>query len=401
MSVIQINKQMPKQGASPPNLGFRPFFLGAALFAIVSIALWMPVYFSYIFLPLRNLSSFQWHSHEMIYGYGMAVIAGFLLTAIMNWTGVQTISGRPLLGLFLCWLTARVLFLFGARFLEIAALADMLFMLGLLAAVSIPVVHSRNWKQLGVVSKVVFLLLGNMCFYLGALGFLKMGAYWGIYGGLYIIVALILTIGGRVIPGFIRNGLDYEVELSNPRWIAAVNLVLFIPFFINQLFSQDKAALGYLSLGLFVINAFRLILWHTPGIWKKPLLWSLYLSLVFIDLGFLLFALTAFAGVSPYIAVHAFAFGGIGIATISMMARVSLGHTGRNIRSPSKITSAAITVLTIGAVLRIVFPLFDAARYPYWIFLAQLSWITAFALFCMSHAKILSLPHLDAQKRKR
>ncbi len=399
MSIIQINKKAPVTNTfSLFNLGFRPFFLGASVLASISIGMWMSVYFSHISLPLTVLSIFQWHSHEMIYGYSVAVIAGFLLTAIQNWTGVQTIQGRSLLALFSLWSLARVLFLFGTRFLEIAALADMLFMLCLLVAVATPIVKAKQWKQLGVLSKVLLLMLGNLSFYLGAFGLLENGPYWGIYGGLYAIIALILTIGARVIPAFIRNGVDNYVEVKNPLWLNVASLILFLAFFINQLFIRNQALLGYLSIALCLITSARLWLWHTPGIWRKPLLWSLFLSIVFIDFGFVLYALSAFAGVSPFLAVHAFAFGGIGLATLGMMSRVVLGHTGRNIRNPPAMTTYALLLLTIGAVTRVGLPLVDQTHYANWIFLSQILWIAAFVLFVITYSKMLVQPRIDGQE---
>jgi len=395
---IQIDRKTPAPARIALfGLGFRPFFVGAAVFAIVSVAAWALLYFARISLPLGNLSSPQWHSHEMIYGYGLAVIAGFLLTAIMNWTGVQTIHGKKLAALFALWLVARVLFLFGARYLEAAALADMLFVALLFASVATPIIRVRQWRQLGILSKVALLALGNLCFYLGAFGVVEDGAYIGLYGGLYAIVALILVIGGRVFPAFVRNGVAYEAILQNPRWIIVANILLFVLFFANQLFVRNQTALGYLSAMLFLVNAVRLVLWHTPGIWKNPLLWSLYLSFVFIDAGFLLYALSAFSDVSPFLAVHAFAFGGIGIATVGMMSRVSLGHTGRNVRTPPALTALSLSFMVLGGVIRVAFPLIDPSRYDYWIIASQLAWIAAFALFLVSYSRMLVMSRIDGQ----
>ena len=398
MSVIQISKKPTHaNNLALFNLGFRPFFLAASVFASISVLMWMAVYFGRISLPLRSLSTSQWHSHEMIYGYSVAVIAGFLLTAIMNWTGIQTIYGKSLIALFSIWLIARFLFLFGSKFLEIAAFADLLFMIALVANIVSPIFKARQWKQIGIVANVLLLMLGNLSFYLGAFGILESGVYWGIYGGLYVVIAQILTIGGRVFPAFIRNGVDYEVIIANPLWLTISSLFLFILFVANQLFTKDQVVLGYLSLALFLVNSVRLLLWYTSGIWRKPLLWSLYLSFVFITLGFLLFALSAFWGLPRFLAVHAFAFGGIGLATMGMMSRVVLGHTGRNIRTPPTITTYALIILTIGAILRVILPLFDQIHYSYWIFFSQLLWIIAFSLFFITYSSMLLQPRVDGK----
>lgn len=398
MSVIQINKRTPQvKPFALFQLGFRPFFLAASVFASFSIAMWMAVYFSHITISMGTISILEWHSHEMIYGYSVAVIAGFLLTAITNWTGVQTIYGKPLLALVSIWGIARISLLFGTRFLELAALADIAFMIGLSLAVASPLIKARQWKQLGILSKILLLMLGNLSFYLGALGVLEHGVFWGIYGGLYLVIALILTIGGRVIPAFIRNGVDYTVTIRSPKWISALTLILFLLFVVNQLFIHNSTALGLLSSALVVITSVRLVVWHTPGIWRKPLLWSLYLSFVSIDVGFLLFTLSAFGTVSPFLAIHAFAFGGIGLATLGMMSRVVLGHTGRDIRTPPQQTAYALLILTLGAVIRVGFPLVDPLHYGYWIGLSQVCWIASFLIFAFLFSKMLIHPRVDGQ----
>ncbi|HEU4708851.1 MAG TPA: NnrS family protein, partial [Methylophilaceae bacterium] len=137
--------------------------------------------------------------------------------------------------------------------------------------------------------------------------------------------------------------------------------------------------------------------WHTPGIWKKPLLWSLYVSLLFIDLGFLLFALNAVIGVPRLLAVHAFAVGGVGLITLAMMSRVSLGHTGREIGQPPLTASIALGILILAAVFRVIVPIFAIQQYPLWIAISQGLWILAFALFTLRYLPILIAPRVDGR----
>ena len=161
------------------SLGFRPFFVGATLFSFVSILAWMGVYvFHWHWQPA--LPGLTWHAHEMIYGYAMAVIAGFLLTAVRNWTGVQTLHGIPLLLLFLLWLAARLLLAGDSGMLAWAALADGLFNLLLLVALAWPVFKVRQYKQIGTLSKVMLLMFANLLFYAGALEIYP----WGVQAGL-------------------------------------------------------------------------------------------------------------------------------------------------------------------------------------------------------------------------
>jgi uncharacterized protein involved in response to NO len=376
------------------SLGFRCFFLGAGLFAVFSKSIWSLLYLVQMPFAFESISATQWHAHEMIYGYSLAVIAGFLLTAVRNWTGVQTISGKPLIALFSIWLLARLLFLFGTSNMLVVAIVDILFSLLLFVAVSYPVVKVKQWKQIAVLSKIFLLVACNICFYLGAAGELATGINIGLYGGLYLVIGLILTIGRRVIPFFIEVGVGYPVKLHNARWLDISSLVLFLGFFISELFLNNSLLSAWLALGVFAVNAMRLVGWHTHGIWQKTLLWSLYLSFWFICFGFLLFAGVHYFGVSKYLAIHAFAYGGIGVVTLSMMSRVSLGHTGREVNQHSVLIRYALLMMLAGAVIRVVLPLFNIIDYSVVIGLSQLLWILSFLLFVGVNWPILTRPNV-------
>ena len=379
------------------NLGFRIFFLGAAVYSIVTILFWMGIFVFNLPLPISGLSTFQWHAHEMVFGYALAVIAGFLLTAVKNWTGMQTVYGLPLAFIFCLWLVARLLFFIGSTFIHIAAVFDLLFIFSIIVAVAYPIVKSKNWKQLGILSKLVLLAVANLCFYLGFLGFLEQGLYWGVYGGLYLVIGLILTLGSRVIPFFIQGGVEKPVQLYNPKWITILGLVIFLVFFVSELFLHNKNVTGIASTALFILYSVRLIGWYTSGIWKKPLLWSLFIAMIFINVGFLLFALSSFFGISKFLAIHAFAYGGIGLMTMSMMARVSLGHTGRNINEPPAMVKYMLALLMTGTIFRVFLPMVSTDFYLVWIILSQLLWLIAFLFFVITYAPILFRSRIDGQ----
>jgi len=394
--VIEKNP-MPSSNFALFNLGFRPFFLGASVFSVVSVFLWMSVFVFQLPLQFTTVNMIQWHAHEMIYGYSMAVIAGFLLTAVRNWTGEQTLSGAGLFGLFLLWVVARIVFLFGTSFIFIAAWFDMLFMLCLISAIAYPIFKVKQWKQTGILVKLILLTLGNGLFYLGAAGLIDRGIFWGIYGGLLLIIALILTLGRRVIPFFIEGGVGYPVQLVNHKWIDRSSLVLLLAFFIFFVFVENRQISAIISLALFFITTIRLFGWHTPGIWKKPLLWSLFISFIFIDIGFLLFAVSNLLNHSITLSFHAFSYGGIGIVTLAMMSRVSLGHTGRNIQSPPKVLTLSFVLLVVGGLFRILLPIIDMNHYVTWIFLSQILWSAAYLIFVIAYARILIKPRIDGQ----
>ena len=380
------------------EVGFRPFFLGASAFAIVSIAIWVLIYLDGINLSTAPLSILQWHAHEMIYGYALAVIAGFLLTAVENWTGRPTSRGASLLWMFLLWCAARVLYLPGVSYPAVAGILDLLF-LSLLAFFLVrPVVSNRQWSHMAVLGKLVLLLGFSVVYWLGVIGKLDNGVNLGIYGGLLLVISLVLTIGRKVIPFFIERGVGYPVTLRNSKVLDLSSLILFVGFFVLELGGFRGMLQGYVALALFAVNTARLWGWHTPGIWNKPLLWGLYFAYCFICLGFLLFFCAAVFSVSRFIAIHALAFGGIGVITMSMMARVALGHTGRSVGAPPRAVSWMLMVLIAGAGLRVIPPLIDSGHYSLWIGLSALLWIVAFSLFLRTYAPMLIQRRADSAR---
>ncbi len=382
------------------QLGFRPFFSAAMGVAALAILAWMVTYFTGWTLPASEYSSIQWHAHEMIFGYGTAVAAGFLLTAIRNWTGVQTIQNKPLMILFILWFVARLLpFVLPSSLLWLLPVFDLSFNLFLAVATSIPIYKAKQWNNSAFPGKMFLLLIANVMFYLGLLGIWPEGLHFGLYAGFYVVVALIFTMGRRIIPFFIEKGVDYPFAAKNWKWLDISNLVLFLFFAIADAFyastSIGAMLTTLLAAVLFVLNSLRLYGWYTKGIWQKPLLWSLYLGYAWLVFGFLLKFLSYFFVISSFLAVHSFAYGGIGLITIGMMARVALGHTGRNVFDPPKVLILIYSLLSIGAVVRVILPMVNAQMYAWWIGIAQGLWITAFAILFIVYIPMLIKPRVD------
>ena len=396
--MIQIEQPIAARTWAWLELGFRPFFLGAAGFAVLSVLVWMGLFTFGWPIPLAGLPPVAWHAHEMIYGYSLAVIAGFLLTAVRNWTGRPTLDGVPLLLVFLLWAAGRIVpFLGGVTPLQVAAATDTLFIVALLVGTMRPVVQARQWGQLGVLAIPAVMLVSNLTFYLGAFQLLSNGVFYGLYSGLYLIVALIFKMGRRVIPPFIERGVDYPVRLKNWRWLDLSSLVFFLLFWIADLVTPNGAAVAVLAGLLFMLHGVRLVGWHTLGLWRTPLLWVLYLGYGSLAAGFALKAAVFAFGISPYLAVHAFAVGGIGMMTLGMMARVSLGHTGRSVLNPPSGLSWMFAVLFMGAIVRVLVPLLNASYYMLWIGLSQVLWIMAFAMFLYLYAPMLVRPAVSTE----
>jgi uncharacterized protein involved in response to NO len=379
------------------NLGFRPFFAGAAIFSVLSMLFWMAVYvFGWHWQTA--LPATTWHAHEMVYGYGMAVIAGFLLTAVRNWTNVQTLYGIPLLLLFLLWLAARVLLLAGdAGILKWAALADALFNALLVVALAWPIFKVRQFKQFGILSKVLLLMLANLLFYAGVLEIYPWGVQAGLYSGVYLVMALIFVMSRRVLPFFIERGLDRTVTLMSRDWLDAASLLLFIGFWLADIAEPNSLPVAVLAGALCVLHGIRLAGWYAAGIWTRPLLWVLFVAYLAVIVGFALKVAVYVFAIPPFLPLHAFTVGGIGLFTMGMMVRVTLGHTGRDVLEPPPQVSWIFALLLASSVVRVGLPLLDAAHYVFWIGLSQLLWILAFILFLGVFLPMLYRPRTDGQ----
>ena len=378
------------------QVGFRPFFLCASGFAVVTMVTWGLLYFGVV--PTRNLAlpGFYWHAHQMIYGYAMAVIAGFLLTAVTNWTGIRTTSGGRLLLLAALWLGARMAWLPAVGAWQVAALLDGLFSVGLMLGIVPPVLRTRQWRQMAVLSKVLLLMACNVCCYLAVAGIFPGGLHIGVYGGFYLLIGLIMTLARRVIPFFIERTLPDAPAPKNSRIADITSLLLFLLLFTNETFLRQPPLTSASAGGLVLVNAVRLVGWHRPAIWRHPMLWSLYLSQWMIVLGFLLLAVHGALGNPASAAIHAMAVGGIGLVTSGMMARVSLGHTGRPVNSPPCGVKPVFLMLILAAVARVALPTLWPAGSVAWIVLSMASWTGAFVVFFLVYRPILSAPRLDA-----
>lgn len=380
------------------RLGFRPFFLVAGIFAIISMAVWTANYFFLIDFNFSTIPPHLWHAHEMLFGYAMAVVAGFLLTAIKNWTGEEVLRGKALALLVMLWLAARLMPLSGFSIpIEIIAAVDVAFLFFLTIACLSPVLKVKQYKQIGIISKLFLLMACNIIFYLGLLGVLEHGVQWGLYSALYMIIALILVMMRRVMPMFIKNGVDGEVTLKNRAWVDHASLILLLVLWISDVFTSYEQIVTIAAALLAALHTIRLLGWYSNKVWSKPLVWVLVAAYAFIILGFALIAVTPYFNLLPFLSVHAFTVGGVGLVTIGMMSRVSLGHTGRSVFEPPGLVFWAILAVTSGAAVRVLFPLFNMELYIYWVFISQLMWMIGFAIFVYVYASMFLHARVDGR----
>lgn len=406
--MLKIQPPSPRPYSPHPvlNLSFRIFFCSGAIFAIIIMAIWMLVFLGKTEINAGLINPFYWHAHEMLYGYAMAIIAGFLLTAVKTWTGMMMPYGNHLGAIFGCWLLARLAWAalgLGINpintWLVLGMLFDLLFMILAAWAVIKAVLAVKQYKQMGIISKLVLLTIGNGFCYWGI--FTEKQDYFriGVYLGLYLVMGIVLTIGRRVVPFFIERGLSFDseqqVQVKNSKTLDILSLGSFLVFMIADIFYPHPYLISLSAAVVALVNSLRLIGWYHPRLWQKPLLWSLFIAFVGMCISFWLFALQPWMNFNHSIAVHALAISGVGMMTISMMARVSLGHTGRSIHTPPKTVNFMFSLMVLTFVFRVVMPLVAADAYLIWIMIAQSAWIGCFALFCVSYFSILTQPRED------
>jgi len=380
--MININLESYKKskGIAFFQSGFRPFFLLAAFYAILAMTFWGGIYLFQWKLPLHRVSSMTWHAHEMVFGYGMAVIAGFLLTAVRNWTKQQTADGILLAYLMILWILGRIPPI-NLPIAYLQEIADVSFNMVLIFVIAKPL-YIRKMKVQWVVVVVLFaLFLANIGYYMSVFQIIELAPSTFVYIGLFTILNLLFVFGRRLIPNFTNSALRPKVEIKNRDLIDKVLMPLFLIFSINEVVFQNEILTFGLSTILFILNTIRVIDWYRPEIWKNNLIWSLWFGYTFLTLGFLVKMGEFTFAVSPFLGIHMFAVGGLGMIATSMMARVGYGHSGRNIFNMTPAVRWSFIGIILAVIFRVIFPIFFPSQYTLWIGIAMTSWIFGFATF--------------------
>jgi uncharacterized protein involved in response to NO len=383
----------PESGIAVFNLGFRPFFLLAGISALLLIPLWIYVYttgsddFSYY-------GAMSWHSHEMIFGYSVAVISGFLLTAVRNWTGLQTPGGTALVALVALWLAGRVSPFFADTLPHwLIAVVDTAFLPVLAITIAIPLIRRRQKHNMVFLFVLAAMALANIMVHLQMLGFTQTSAKRGTYFAVYLIVLLITILGGRVIPFFTEKGIP-GAETKQHKAVEYTSVGALLLLILLDLSDATPVAVVIVSILAAIAHGARLYGWYQKAVWSVPLLWVLHLGYAWLVTGLLLKALSAAGLVNPMLAIHAFTAGGIGTITLGMMARVSLGHTGRLLQVGSSMTWA-FALVNMAGFARVFLPVIATGSYSVWIVMSGVLWSAAFLLFVISYTGVLLKPRVD------
>jgi len=400
MATISIRGAGPAQAAGADrgpawlSAGFRPFFLLAALWAAIGVPIWLAAY-AHGYSVGGVLPAMIWHAHEMTFGFGLAVVAGFMLTAIPNWTGRLPVRGAPLAVLACLWLAGRVaMLLSGAVGAPVAALFDLAFPALFFAVVARELVAAGNWRNLPMLGALSLLLAGNVLVHLHALG-IAYTADTGNRLGVATLLLLISLVGGRIVPSFTRNWLAKARPgnaLPAP-WsvIDRVALAATVAGLAAWVFARDWAVTPWLELAAGVALAARLARWRGLATLREPLLFILHAGYGWLALGLALLGANGLYPVLPAsAATHALTVGAIGTMTLAVMTRATLGHTGRGLTADTA-TRAIFALITAAALLRVGAPLFERAVVL--TSLAGLAWTLAFGTFAIRYGRFLIGSH--------
>ena len=379
--------------------GFRPFFLAAGLWSAVALAVWIIMFATGSAMPSR-FDPLAWHIHEMLFGFVMAAIAGFLLTAIPNWTGRLPVSGGPLALLAALWLLGRVACLISALVPPwIAIAADLSFPVALVGVVAREIVAGRNWRNLAVVAPVSVLGIANLLMHLEANSVaVPSGLGWRL--GLAGVIVLISVMGGRIVPSFTRNWLARRAGSGLPAGhgrIDRVALGILHAGLVGWAFLPAVWPVGLLLLLGAAINLWRLLRWRGIATTAEPLLLVLHVGYAWLVLGVALLGLAVLGADVPLsAAVHALTVGAIGTMILAVMTRATLGHVGREL-SADRVTVLIYGLVTLAAITRIAAAFGAGWTMPLLIIAAGL-WIAAFAAFVLAYGPMLILPRLPRSR---
>ena len=382
-----LSRRRDYAGPALLSAGFRPFFLAAGVWAAISVAIWIPVHAGIVALPER-VSPLDWHIHEMLYGYVAASIAGFLLTAIPNWTGRLPVNGKPLAALALVWLAGRVAMIAPPVAGTLAAaVIDMGFLLALFVVAAREIIAGSNWRNLRVLLVVAVFIAGNAVFHFEVLT--AGSAYYGVRIAIAAVILLIILIGGRIVPSFTHNWLTQNNPGRLPRSFSRFDALAIACAALalgGWIAAPTQAVAGWLMVAAAVLHFVRLARWAGDRTFSNPLVLVLHAAYFFVPLGFLLNGVTALSfAVPPSAGIHAWTAGAAGMMTLAVMTRASLGHTGRALAA-SRATQAIYVLAAIAALSRIAVTFNGEVALLH---LSALAWISAFGGFALAYGPIL------------
>lgn len=388
----------PSTATSPlAAKGFRPFFLLAGAFAALILPVWL-LTLAGLLGTTRYLDGMTWHAHEMVFGFAIAVLAGFLLTAVGNWTGKETLVGTPLMAACALWIAGRLAMAAPDVLPRGApALLDLAFVPVLVVAIARPLVATRSYRNFVMVAALVVMWLADLAVHLDALGVTHGMSHRALLLAVDVVVLLMIVMTGRVVPMFTKNGTGVATVRGRPSFDKATAAAMVATVILDAASGNDLRVAGGAAGVTAVLVVLRSWTWGTRHAARVPLLWILHAGHAWIAIGLAMRAAAAFSTAVPStVATHALTVGAIGALTLGMMARVALGHTGRTLVS-SRAVTASFVLVTVAALVRVVGPLVDMTAYRTFVFAAGFAWTLAFVLFVVVYAPVLTARRADGK----
>ncbi|MCF6200051.1 MAG: NnrS family protein [Hyphomicrobiaceae bacterium] len=387
-SASRINNRRMYNGPLFFKQGFRPFFLGAGLWSAVAMIVWL-LYLTTgeRFYSFGYLTPHEWHMHEMLYGFLPAAIAGFLLTAVPNWTGRLPVRGLPLALLSTLWLAGRLVMLAASIIPEpyhiIVACIDGLFLVSFALLIAREILSGKNWKNLPVVIIISALAISNIVFHLSILDwFSPLPVSQIANSAIFLAVLLVTLIGGRIVPSFTRNWMVRNKIEPLPAPLDQIDKTGFLMVGLSAFllaFAPPTPLTGIICLLTAIVHLYRLSRWQGWSCYREPLVFILHIGYGWIAIGFTLAGLSMLFDEIPLIAaVHAFSAGMIGTMILAVMTRATRGHTGQPLEADIG-TTLIFILITLSAITRVVSALGTAPQWGYTI--SGITWIAAFLLF--------------------
>ncbi len=378
------------------RLGFRPFYLGAAVFALLAIPLWVAIFLGQLELKMA-LPPMLWHAHEMLFGFAVAVITGFLLTAVKAWTGLATPRGAFLGALALLWLAARVAAVTGPY--AVYAVLDLLLLPLVAAVLTRVLLRARNRRNLPLAGMLMLLALANGAFHLSVIGVLAIAPMTPLYAALALIVMIEGVITGRVIPAFTLSatpGLKLNVRAPVERATLALTALALLLWVMAPASAGWNMAGGLAFSLAAVAHVLRLGQWRPWVSRHRPILWILHLAYAWIPLGLALLAMAQFGWIGTSAGVHALAIGATAGLIIGMLTRTARGHTGRPLQV-SRPEVVAYVLVMVAAAVRVLLPLAVPQWLPLALVIAAVAWALAFAIYLVIYTPWLLQTRLDGK----
>jgi uncharacterized protein involved in response to NO len=388
---MPISRLRDYRGPALFSYGFRPFFFFGSLYAGAIILVWLPVFYGQLELA-TSFAPRDWHVHEMLFGYITAVVAGFLLTAVPNWTGRLPLQGKPLMALFSVWLAGRIAVSLSAWIgWAPAAAIDSAFLFLLAAAAAREIIAGKKWDNLKIVAVISLLALFNLAFHLEA-HFSGLAEY-ATRAGIAVVITLIALIGGRIIPSFTRNWLAKRGAGTMPAPFGRFDMAtiatsgIVLAFWVVRPLDRGTGGLLLICGCLHIV---RLVRWTGHRTFADRLVLILHVAYAFVPAGFILAALSAFDVTVPGAGIHAWTGGAIGTMTLAVMSRATLGHTGQPLEASAG-THLVYAAVIVAALARVCAALEPAHASPL-LMIAGTAWVTAFFGFAAAYSSALWSP---------